>query len=107
MGRMVIVAYRPRPGQEDTLLRLTREHVPILRGLGMATGRPAQAMRATDGTIVELFEWTDDGIARAHEHPEVQAMWARYAAACDYVPLRDLPEAARMFAEFAPIDLEG
>jgi hypothetical protein len=31
MGKVVIVAYRPRPGKEKELLRLTREHLPILR----------------------------------------------------------------------------
>ena len=32
-------------------------------------------------------------------------MWARYAAACDYIPLRELPEAAEMFAEFKPVSV--
>jgi hypothetical protein len=31
-------------------------------------------------------------------------MWGRYAAVCDYVQLRELPEAAEMFATFAPLD---
>ena len=51
MGVMVIVAYRPRPGKAELLLDLTREHVPILRAQGLATDRPAYAMRAADGTI--------------------------------------------------------
>ena len=105
MGDMVIVGYRPKPGQEAALLALTIEHVPILRKLGFASDRPALAMRAKDGTIVEVFEWNDGAIARAHEHPEVQAMWGRYAAACDYIPLSALPESKDLFASFAPIEL--
>jgi hypothetical protein len=105
MGDMVIVGYRPKSGQEAALLALTLEHVPILRRLGFATDRPTLAMRAKDGTIVEVFEWRDGAIAKAHEHPDVQAMWGRYAAACDYIPLSELPEAKDLFASFDPIDL--
>jgi hypothetical protein len=105
MGRMVIVGYRPKPGCEDELLALTRDHVPQLRRLGFATGRPAVAMRSKAGVIVEVFEWADGAIARAHEHPEVQAMWARYAAVCEYTPLHELAETKDLFAEFEPIDL--
>lgn len=106
MGDMVIVAYRPKPGQDEALLALTRAHVPDLRRLGLATDRKALAMRAADGTIVEVFEWAEGAIARAHEHPEVQAMWGRYAEACDYVSLKNLPEAAMMFAQFVPVELD-
>jgi hypothetical protein len=103
---MVIVAYRPRPGQEDRLLELTREHVPILRGEGLATERPAYAMRAADGTIVEVFEWTSlEAVTTAHENPKVQALWGRYAQACEYVKLTDLAEAHSLFAGFEPITL--
>jgi len=106
MGDMVIVAYRPKPGCEEAMIDLVRDHVPDLRRWGLAADRPALAMRAGDGTIVEVFEWCDGAIARAHEHPDVLAMWGRYAQVCDYVPLRDLTEAAQMFAQFVPIDLD-
>ena len=105
MGEMVIVGYRPKPGREADLLALTREHVPILRRLGFATERPALAMRAKDGVIVEVFEWADGAIEAAHKHPDVQAMWGRYGAACDYTPLHELAEFKDMFAQFEPIDL--
>ena len=106
MGDMVIAAYRPKPGHEDALLSLVRDHVPDLRRWGLATDRPALAMRAGDGTIVEVFEWHAGAIASAHTHPDVLAMWERYAQVCDYVPLRDLAEAAQMFAQFEPVDLD-
>ena len=35
-----------------------------------------------------------------HEHPEVLAMWDRYAACCEYTTLADLPNADAMFPEF-------
>jgi hypothetical protein len=105
MGDMVIAAYRPKPGQEAALLELTRDHVPRLRRLGLATDRPCLTMKAKDGTIVEVFEWKDGAIAKAHHHPDVLAMWDEYANACDYVRLVDLAEATEMFAGFVPIDL--
>jgi hypothetical protein len=104
MGRMVIVAYRPKPGMATRLMELMQDHVPILRGEGLATDRPPQMMRAKDGTIIEVFEWASaEAIQRAHTNPAVQAMWGRYAEACDFVPLTSLAECHQMFAEFEPV----
>ena len=106
MGHMVIVAYRPLPGKEEVLLRLTKEHVPILRQLGLATDRPALAMRAKDGTIVEVFEWKSaKAIEEAHTNPTVQAMWARYSEACTYDCIGNVEESKHLFSGFEPIDL--
>jgi len=105
MGDMVIVAYRPKPGRDNDLLALTRDHVPELRRLGLATDRTTLAMRSKEGVIVEVFEWQHGAIATAHTNPDVLAMWECYAAVCDYVPLHDLPEALDMFAQFDPIEL--
>ncbi|WP_460500644.1 hypothetical protein [Dyella jejuensis] len=101
----VIVAYRPKPGREAELEALVREHVPCLRTLGLVTERPAQAMRAKDGTIVEIFEWQDGAIEAAHNSSRVAELWERFGNACDYVPLRELPEAEAMFAQFESMAL--
>ena len=105
MGEMVIVAYRPKPGRPATLESLVREHVPYLRNLGLATDRAALAMRAEDGTIVEVFEWGDGAVQAAHTNPQVQKLWERFGEACDYIPLRDLPETASLFSHYAPLEL--
>jgi|ERR1700733_417677 hypothetical protein len=102
---IVIVAYRPKPGKEADLLELTREHVPLLRAEGLATDRPVTACLATDGTVVEVFEWVPGGVERAHTNPVVRKLWERYAAACDIVPLVSVPEASKMFSSFTPIEL--
>ena len=102
---IVIVAYKPKPGKEAELLQLTREHVPLLRGEGLATDRPVIACVAKDGTIVEVFEWAAGGVERAHTNPVVHKLWERYAAACEIVPLVSLTEASNMFASFSPLDL--
>jgi len=102
--RTVIVAYRPRPGQQAALLQLVRDHVPNLQRLGLATDRAPFTMQAADGTLVEVFEWASAAaIEAAHSHPEVQKMWAAFGAACEYVRLSQLAEAQGPFAEFAPL----
>lgn len=103
-GDIVIVAYRPKPERYDALLALVRDHLPILRRLGLATCRPAIVLGGEDGVIIEIFEWKPGAMATAHAHPEVLAMWERFAAVCDYVPLKDLPEATTLFAQFMPIE---
>ena len=106
MGILVIVAYRPRPGKQALLLKLTKEHVPILRREGLATERPAYAMRAKDGTVIEVFEWKSQAaIDAAHANPAVTKMWQSYVEACEFVPLKDVKESSDLFAGFEPIEL--
>ncbi len=103
MGRLVIVAYRPKPGKDKELHELTKTHHPILLQLGLATDRIPVIMLAKDGTVIEVFEWVSaETIQQAHKHPEVLKMWAAYADACDYIPLSQLEEASNMFADFTP-----
>lgn len=102
---LVIVAYRPRPGKADALLQLIREHVPILRAGGLASGRPFIAARASDGTVVEVFEWLPGAIARAHANSTVLALWETFADVCEIVPRASLSEASTMCASFTPLNL--
>jgi hypothetical protein len=39
----------------------------------------------------------------AHKNPNVLAMWGKFFAICDCVPLNTLAEAKEMFAGFEPI----
>jgi hypothetical protein len=104
--RLVIVAYRPKPGKEGLLLAELRDHVHVLRSEGLATDRPVIHMRAKDGTLVEVFEWASSAaIEQAHANPRVNAMWGRFAACCDYVPLNTLSESGDLFAEFEALDI--
>ncbi len=106
MGRFVIVAYRPKPGKEEALAAAVAKHLRVLRSEQLATERSAYVMRAADGTLVEVFEWLSaEAIEKAHSNAAVQALWAEFAAACDYVPLADLAEAKQLFAEFEAVSL--
>ena len=105
MGRVVIVAYRPKAGQRDKLRALTRDHVAILRQEGLATDREPIAMEAADGTVVEVFEWVSaEAIEAAHKNDAVNRMWAEYAEVCDYIPAAQVEELSQLFSEFTPID---
>jgi len=104
MGRMVIVAYRPKPGRDDDLRRLCEEHLPVLRAEGLVTDRPGLLMKAGDGTLVEVFEWASaEAIENAHHNDAVQRLWARVAEVCDYIPVAEVPEASKLFSEFSAL----
>jgi hypothetical protein len=98
---MVIALFRPKPGKEADLMACMRDHQPVLRAQGLATGRPSVVLRAADGTLLEIFEWESQAaIDAAHTNAAVLALWERYAACCDYVTLNDLGEAREMFPGF-------
>lgn len=104
-GVCVIVAYRPKPGKGDALLELVRSRVPTLQQEGLVSDRAPTIMRARDGTIIEVSEWKSrEAIDAAHKNPNVLAMWEKFFAVCDCVPLNTLAEAEEMFAGFEPVE---
>jgi hypothetical protein len=104
MGSISIACYRPRPGCDQALLELVRDHLRPLRAEGLVTEREPIVMRAADGTIVEIFEWVSrEMIASAHLNPTVQALWKRFEAVCWYETPSNLAEFTNMFAHFEPL----
>ena len=105
MGRFVIAAFQPKPGMQDRLLAVVARHWGVLRAQSLVTDKPSHAMRAADGTIVEVFEWVSaEAIERAHCNTAVQALWEEFAAVCDYVPVGGLAECQHMFSEFEAVE---
>jgi quinol monooxygenase YgiN len=103
-GIIAVVAYRPKPGREHELLQLVRSRVPTLRKEGLVTDRMPTVMRSRDGTLIEVSEWKSHAaIDAAHRNPNVLAMWDKFFALCDCVPLKTLAEAEEMFAGFEPV----
>lgn len=87
------------------MLALVRSRVPNLRQEGLVTDRQPVIMRSRDGTIIEVSEWKSrEAIDAAHKNPNVLAMWNRFFAVCDCVPLNTLVEAQEMFAAFKAIE---
>ena len=103
-GIVCIVAYRPKAGHEAELLDLVRGRVPTLRKEDLVTDRVPVIVRAKDNTIIEVSEWkSQQAIEDAHKNPRVLAMWDKFFAICECVPLKTVPEAETMFAGFEPI----
>ena len=103
-GVIAVVAYRPKSGKEKELLELVRARVPTLRKEGLVADRVPTIMRAKDGTIIEVSEWKSrEAIDAAHKNANVLAMWDKFFALCECVPLKTLAEANDMFAGFEPL----
>ena len=100
-GVVVIVAYRPKPGKENELVDLVRSRVPTLRKEGLVTDRAPTIMRSRDGTIIEVSEWkSQEAIDAAHKNPNVLAMWNKFFAICDCVPLKTVTGSRRNVCRF-------
>jgi quinol monooxygenase YgiN len=103
-GSLSLSRIGPSPGKESETLDLVRNRVPTLRKEALVTERTPIIMRARDGTIIEVSEWKSrEAIDAAHKNPNILAMWNRFFAVCDCVPLNQLPESGEMFADFEPI----
>jgi hypothetical protein len=104
MGSISVACYKPRPGCEESLLALVRNHLPPFRAQGLVTDRPSIVMRTANGAIVEVFEWiSQEAVAGAHHNPAVIELWKRFEAVCTYEIPSTLPEFQNMFSHFEPI----
>jgi hypothetical protein len=77
---IVICTYRVKAGQEAAFEKLLERHWPTLRSLGLVTKDPPQHYRGFEQSgeplFVEIFTWASgDAASKAHEHPEVMAIW--------------------------------
>ena len=59
-GRIVIVAYKPKPGKEEMLQNLMLNHYAVLKEQDLVTDCKPILMQAKDGSIIEVFEWKSD-----------------------------------------------
>ena len=107
MGRIVIAVYRAKPGKIDELTALITTHVPRLREQSLVTERQPIIMQSGDDTFIEVFEWmSNEAIEQAHTNPAVLEMWQQFGEVAEYLPVGKLPEAANLFSEFSPVDLD-
>ncbi len=103
-NEVVIAVYRPKPGMDAAAREIISTHVPTLRSLGFVTSRPVTLLRAPDGSYLEIFEWADGCVDKAHHDPRVQAIWARFGETCDLLPIAALPGADHPFPHFTAVD---
>jgi hypothetical protein len=85
-GETVICTFRVRADGEQEFRELLERHWPTLRALELVTDQPTQCYRSLDGdgpTYVEIFDWAEGGMQRAHEHPDVLAIWEPMGPLCE------------------------
>lgn len=82
-----ICIYRVKPGHENDFEDLLRRHGRTLRtaSLVTATSNAAFRSRSHDQPVyVETIEWVErDAPTRAHEMPEVGAVWQPMSELCE------------------------
>lgn len=104
-SRIVIVAYKPKPGKGGDLEKLVLTHYERLDRESLVTGRKPVIMKTGDGIIIEVFEWKSAAaIEKAHSNQAVQQMWGEFGAVCDYIPFGSVSESSNMFANFSPVN---
>ncbi len=99
---LVIAIYKAKSGKLNELEILVRKHFPTLKDYGLTTDKEPFIGRATDGSIIEVFEWANSESAKkAHDHPGVAKIWEAMAVVCDFGKLEQLPEAKNVFPKFS------
>jgi hypothetical protein len=88
MPNRVICHYRVAPGNEQAFEALLADHWPTLERLELVTSEPPQHYRGAEHDngqpiYFEIFDWCDGAVDRAHEHPEVMAIWERMDQLCE------------------------
>jgi hypothetical protein len=104
MSETVICHYRVASGNEDRFEALLQDHWPTLQRLGLVTDQPSQHFKGLEQDngqpiYFEIFEWRDGAVDRAHEHPEVMAIWEPMDALCETrgsKPNMEFPHVIRM-----------
>ena len=80
--------YRVKQGSENAFKKLLGKHWPALRRVGLGANVPSTIYQGTEGDnepiFVELLHWKDaEGPNRAHELPEVMAVWEPMGSLCE------------------------
>ena len=104
MPETVICHYRVKPGNEAQFETLLDEHWPTLQRLGLVTEQAPQHFKGAEQDngqpiYFEIFEWLDGAADRAHEHPEVTAIWEPMDRLCESrggKPKMEFPHVSRL-----------
>ncbi|MEM9621255.1 MAG: hypothetical protein AAF993_06370 [Pseudomonadota bacterium] len=85
---IVICHYRVKHGNEEKFEGLLKRHWPTLHQLGLVTDTPTQIYQGVEQDngkpiYFEIFTWREGAVERAHEHPEVMAVWEPMDQLCE------------------------
>ena len=104
MPNKVICQYRVAPGNEEKFETLLTDHWPTLHRLGLVTDDRSQHYKGAEQDddkpiYFEIFDWLDGAVDRAHERPEVMAIWEPMDSLCesrDGLPNMEFPHVERV-----------
>jgi hypothetical protein len=89
----VFVLYRAKPGKLGQLRAKLGGHAPVLRQKGLLSEQPEIIIDLGEACFMEIVEWkSEDSAERAHDMPEVQAIWGAFGELADFVSFSDLPK---------------
>jgi hypothetical protein len=101
--RILIVSYRPAPGEFDTVVGLLHAQLRRGRALGVTYAQPPLLARSAAGELTYVASFGDGhDVDRCWEDAEFQDLDARLAAVAEMIPARALHEASASY-----MDLEG
>lgn len=88
MSNMVICHYRVAAGNEAKFEKLLNNHWPTLQRLELVTGEPSKQFKGEEQDngkpiYFEIFEWREGAVEKAHQHPEVMAIWEPMDQLCE------------------------
>jgi quinol monooxygenase YgiN len=96
--------YRPKSGKTNELKDILKVHIPTLLEEGLITNRELLTLQAADGTIIEIAEWkSNEAIEKAHQSPNVIAIWDKISSVSELTSLSSLAESKELFPNFKPL----
>jgi len=104
MSRVLIVSYRPAPGQLEAVVELLRAQYRRLRSLGVTQPSAPILARSAAGdlTYVAVFDHAD-GVDRCWEDPEFQDLDGQIGQLAEMVPIRTLHEASGSYMDLEAV----
>lgn len=100
MARILIVSYRPAPGNTQAVIELLRAQYLRALELGAQThSRPLLARSAAgELTYIATFDHADH-VDRCWEDPDFQDLDARLAELADMIPMQSIGEASASYMD--------
>jgi hypothetical protein len=107
MARVLIVSYRPAPGEYDAVLALLRAQYQRVIDLGIVPRHPPLLARSAVGeiTYVATFARPDD-VDRCWEDAVFQELDTRLSGIAELIPLRSMCEASASYMDMEAVEAD-
>jgi quinol monooxygenase YgiN len=103
---ITMALYQPHVGKEEQLNDVLKKHIKTLEAENLITSREPIRAVASDGTVIEIFEWkSEQAKDAAHESPVVMKVWNEIMEIAEIKSLSSLEESKHSFPNFAPYTL--